>query len=378
METPETCDVLIVGGGIIGLSLAYELSQQKLKIAVLERARCGSEASSAGAGILAPQAEMDAMNPLTRLCVESRELYSDFVAELADRSRRPIEYRQTGLLYLALSDQANERLQERFNWQKEAGFTVERLDPKEVLELEPFVNPELRSALYFSRESVINNVEVMEALEVVVRASGVQVLTECEVSSVESQPEGDLLVCSVQGEWKTDRVVIAAGCWSGQIRSPLSYSVPVRPVRGQIVETRTESEAIRHVIYSDHSYLVPRQDHTVLLGSTTEWVGYSKGSTLEGVRRVIENSLRMVPSLDNCPVIRCRAGLRPHCEDGLPVIGATQTKGLYFASGHFRNGLLLAPITARLMAKLLIDGETNELLGPFSPERFSTACQKEA
>lgn len=367
----HSADVVIIGGGVIGLSLAYRLALQKVTVTVLERGQTGQEASAAGAGILAPQAEMEDMSPLTELCLASRSLYPEFVQELTARTGVDPEYSKSGLLHVSFTEEEEKELDGKQRWQSKLGLRVEKLSAVEVLKLEDWLSHQIRCALLFPEEAYLDNVKLAEALRIACVQLQVCLVTGCQASSLRSEGRRITGILTNLGTWHTSKVVIAAGSWSGMIGASLPYVVPIQPVRGQMVAIKGPAPIFKHVIYSPAGYLVPRRDGRLLLGSTVEWVGYDKNVTLEGLCSIVSAALTLSPRIKSYPVVNTWAGLRPHSEDGAPVMGMTEIEGLYYATGHFRNGILLAPITAKLMTELVLTGTSSELLEPFSPTRFN-------
>jgi len=366
-------DVVIVGGGIIGLSLAYQLALQKLSVTVLERGQIGQEASTAGAGILSPQAEMEEMSPLTELCLASRSLYGDFVQEMVSKTGIDIEFSQSGLLYVGFSAEEQEELERRYRWQREVDLPVQQLTPAEALEVEKNLSPEIVSALFFPQEAYVDNIKLMEALRMACVQMQVRLVTGCQGISVRADSRSVRGVDSSTGYWTTEKAVVAAGSWSGMVATPLTYQIPISPVRGQVIAVKSPMPLLRRAVYSDKGYLVPRSDGRIFLGTTVEWAGYDKSVTVEGVQHILAAGLEIFPGIKSFPLQNYWAGFRPHCEDGNPVLGATEIEGLFFATGHFRNGLLLAPITAKLLTDLILKGTSSKLLEFFSPCRFRKA-----
>jgi glycine oxidase len=363
-------DVVIVGGGIIGLSLAYQLALQKASVTVLERGQMGQEASTAGAGILTPQAEMEEMSPLTELCLASKGLYCSFVQEMVSKTGVEIEFSQTGLLYVGFSGEEHERLERRYRWQNELGLPVQQVTPTEALEVEKNLSPSIFSALFFPQEAYVDNIKLMEALRVACAQMRVRLVAGCPGVSVRADSQRVSGVETNSGLWAAKNVVIAAGSWSGLVATPLTYQIPIRPARGQMIAVNSPMPFLGRAVYSHRGYLVPRKDGRIFLGTTVEWAGYDKSVTVEGVQHILSAGVEILPAIKPFPVSSYWAGFRPHCEDGNPVLGATEVEGLFFATGHFRNGLLLAPITAKLLADLILKGASSKLLEVFSPSRF--------
>lgn len=369
----QTSDVAIAGGGVIGLSLAYELARQGLRVTILEKSEIGQESSWAGAGILAPQAEMEEAGSLAQLLLASRKIYPEFVKTVSSGSGVPVDFNICGLLLVALTAEHQRELQERKERQTSLGLPVQELSQREVLELEPALNSKMLSALYFASEGYVDNRQLIEALRVGCLQLGVRMVCGCQVTSVELKAGKAAGFQSNLGIWPAAHCVIAAGSWSGQVATGLPYPLPIKPARGQIVAVKMLAPAVKRVVYSPECYLVPRSDGRLLLGSTVEWVGYDRRVTLEGIQQITTAALAVSPAIRSSSFLSCWAGLRPFCEGGSPVLGTTEIEGLHVATGHFRNGLLLAPITARLMSELILTGNSPKLLESFTPLRFRQA-----
>jgi glycine oxidase len=313
---------------------------------------------------------MEEMSPLTELCLASKVLYESFVQEMASKAGIDIEFSQTGLLYVGFSEEEQQDLEKRYRWQKELGLPVEQLTTGGALEVEENLSPDIFSALFFPQEAYVDNIKLMEALRIVCTQMRVRLVTGCQGISVKADGQGVQGVESNSGFWKTRKTVIAAGSWSGMVATPLNYRIPISPVRGQVIAVKSSLPFLRRTVYSYKGYLVPRSDGRIFLGTTAEWAGYDKSVTVEGVQQILSATLKIFPGIKSFPLQSYWAGFRPHCEDGNPVLGATEIEGLFFATGHFRNGLLLAPITAKLLTDLVLNGTTSKLLEGFSPLRF--------
>jgi glycine oxidase len=376
-RTLEQVDVVVIGGGVIGCATAWRLAQAGVRTIVVERGELGSEASTAAAGLLSPLAEAERADDFFRLCVASRALYPDFALELRETTGVDVEYRTEGTLYLSLSDDDDEELERRLAWQRASlpgGSRIERLRLNDVLALEPLVSKKTRWALKFPDDNQIDNRRLMLALPAAARAAGVRFMTHTEVRSVSVEQNRVTGVMTTFGELKAPRVILAAGSWSSLITAGDGRSLPgldVVPVRGQMVALEMPNPAVQHVIYSSGAYIVPRLSGYLIAGSTLERVGYDKRLTGGGLASVIERTVRMMPALSDAAIAESWAGLRPCTPDELPILGFDpQIEGLIYATGHYRNGILLAPITAQVIAELTIKGETSTDLAPFSIARF--------
>lgn len=373
----ETADVVVVGGGVIGLSIARALALRGVAdITLIERARLGAEASSAAAGILGPQAEANQADDFFQLSCQSRDLYPSFSAALKEESGIDIELDQTGTLYLAFTERDETEIVRRYEWQSRAGYEVERLTSAEARLFEPCISTKVRSALRFPHDMQVENRRLVAALASANEQLGVRLVTHCDVRSLKTEQGRIVAVETSLGSIAAPTVIIAAGAWSSFISDSDILTAPVRiePVRGQMLCFETNPRLARHVIYSPRGYLVPRQDGRLLAGATSEHAGFDKQVTAAGVRALTEQSIEMVPSLSNLPLIDSWAGLRPQATDDRPVLGkCPEVEGLIYATGHYRNGILLAPITGELIANSVVSGRTSPIMDSFTPERFRLA-----
>jgi len=372
----QTADVVIIGGGVIGLSIARALALRGAgEICLIERAGIGHEASFAAAGMLAPQAEANARDDFFTLACRSRDLYANFAESLRAETGIDIELDTTGTLYLALSYHDLVEIEKRFAWQSAAGLDVEKLTPPQVCELEPNVNQNVLGALRFPLDVQVENRRLLSALTNSVAKLGVEIITETSVESVKSESDRVRGVQTSRGFIACGKVIVAAGTWSGFISvGQTSASKPVlkiEPVRGQMISLDARPQLTRHVIYSPRGYIVPRQDGRLLAGSTSEYAGFAKHVTAGGISAILVNAQEISPAVSNLPIVDTWAGLRPRAPDNLPVLGpCDEIGGLFYATGHYRNGILLAPVTGELIAEAVVDGVVSPLLGPFSPNRF--------
>ena len=373
----ETADVVVIGGGVIGLAIARSLALRGVPgVMLIERARLGAEASSAAAGILGPQAEANQADDFFQLACQSRDLYPAFSAALKEESGIDIELDQTGTLYLAFTGRDEAEIAHRYEWQSRAGHEVERLTSAEARMFEPCISAETGSALRFPRDMQVENRRLVAALASANEQLGVRLVTGCDVRSLKTERGRIVAVETSLGDIATPTVIIAAGAWSSFISIPDILPPPVRiePVRGQMLCFETNPRLVRHVIYSPRGYLVPRSDGRLLAGATSEHAGFDKQITAAGVRALTEQSMEMVPGLSKLPMIDSWAGLRPHAADNWPVLGkCAEVEGLIYATGHYRNGILLAPITGELIADTVVGGVTPALIAPFAPNRFRLA-----
>jgi glycine oxidase len=375
---------IVVGGGAIGCASALALAKRGAKVILLERTAIGAEASSAAAGILGGQLEAHADGPMTRLCLASRERFPVWVRDLTRETGVDIGYHASGAMKIAMSRAALEGLVAMSAWQREAGLRVEVLDAKAARALEPSLG-DVAGAVRFPDDGLIDPPRLLAALRVACERAGVDVRVGHVVRRV--RLEGDaskplaergraLGVALEHGETlDADRVVIAAGSWSSLIENVALVDDAVRPARGQVLELVMPRAPFSNVL-DGPSYMSPRADGRVLVGSTVELVGYDRGVTAGAARDLLEGALAMVPSLASAKLNRSWAGLRPWTKDELPLIGDSPIPGLVIATGHFRNGVLLSPITGAIVAALCF-GDASPVpsidLGAFDPARFLRA-----
>lgn len=357
-------DVLIVGGGAIGLSVARELHRLGLRrIAVLERGQIGREASLAAAGMLAPNGENEQIDDFYRFCDGSRKMYPEFAGELLAETGIDIQLDQTGALFAAFTEEDSEDLAVRFSRQTAAGIPVEALSHPETLKAEPSLSKNVRSSLYFPNDWQVENQRLLLALTRYANKHDIALIEETEVDSVVLEGTAVHGVTTSNGQLSAGSTVLAAGAWTSQIAiNNAQVPFSVKPIRGQIISFAPRERLFRHVIYSHRGYLVPRADGRVLIGATEEDVGFDHRATHEAEVQLINAANEFAPILGGLPIAETWTGFRPFAEGGHPIIGEVPGyKGLYAATGHYRNGILLTPITARMLAQKIV-GSSDESL----------------
>jgi glycine oxidase len=355
----KTWDVIIIGGGIIGLSLAIELRRQGASVLVVERGVPGREASYAAGGMLV-DCSTETLAPLQELATASARMYPQFVHELEVESGHRVDLRDQGSIVFPSPEQA----------EKQTGFAVADLQkalPAPLPDLEPAIAESNRPAFYLQERSVDPRDLVFAALAAAKRLgvdlSSGEVVREVRLS--DGRVNG---VVTQKTSFLSSNVVNCAGAWSGQIGP---YAFPTRPVKGQMLYLLPPNRGLlAHVIRSPQVYLIPRTDGRILVGTTVEEVGFDKRTEVATIQRLHRAAVELIPGLQNAKILEDWAGLRPGTPDALPILGATTTLGYYVATGHFRDGILLAPGTARVMAQV-INGQNPEYnLDAFSPARF--------
>ena len=372
-EVPRSADVVVIGGGVIGLTVARALAQRGVRdVCLIERTALGTEASFAAGGILAPQAEADGRDEFFELACRSRDLYFDFAAALFEETGVDVELDTTGTIYVAPTDGDFEEIEQRYEWQSKAGLAVEKLTAREAREIEPCVAETLRGALLFPRDVQVENRRLLNALMNSVSKLDLKVATDTTVEAVKIERSQIKGVQTSRGFVSCQKVVVAAGTWSSMIEH--AHTPKIEPVRGQMICFDAKPQLTRHVIYSPRGYLVPRRDGRLLAGSTSENAGFTKQVTAGGVSSILAHASEISPQIENLPIVDTWAGLRPRAADGLPVLGpCDEIDGLVYATGHYRNGILLAPVTGELIADAVVNGHISPLLTAFSPNRFKLA-----
>jgi glycine oxidase len=370
-------DCLLIGGGVVGLSLAFELAGHGLRVRLLERGRPGREASWAGAGLLPPAVRRADDPPLEQLAGLSHELHPRWAAELRELTGIDTGYRRTGAVYLARTTAASEELKRQFAWWKSRGLRAEMLSSRTLHELEPDLDVEDPTAVPFAaclmpEESQLRNPRHLKALETACALRGVEISAGMAVEEFEIDGDRVRGVVTCQGVLTAESVCITAGSWSGTLarRLGLAHEAPIEPVRGQMVLLTTPVPVLRHIINEGPRYLVPRGDGRVLVGSTVEQAGFDCRTTAAGISGLLEFAVALAPGLGNATVEQSWAGLRPATADGLPYLGRMPgLENLFVAAGHFRSGLQLSPATAVVMGQLIRGLSPEISLAPFRIDR---------
>lgn len=367
-------NVLIIGGGVIGLAIARELHKKGVKrITLLEKSGVGQESSWAAAGMLGPQAEANVGGPFFDMTVESRASYPVFAAELLDETGVDIEMDRSGTLYLAFTDEDITELHERFRWQRNAGLAIEHLSAADARKAEPFISPDVRGALFFPDDWQVENRKLLAALKRYAELNSIEIRENTQVERLIVE-DGKITGAETEtGKFLADKTVLATGAWTSLIKLGIAdLPVKVEPVRGQMVAFQTAKRVFQRVIYSRRGYLVPRTDGRILAGSTSEKMGFDKSVTESAAAHLRGIALEIAPSMAGLPVADQWAGLRPFAVDGLPILGEIGgADGLFIATAHYRNGILLAPLTARIAADRLVGGTDSKYFTDFGPDRFS-------
>jgi len=363
-------DVIIVGGGVIGLSIARALAAGGRNVLLLDRGNPRDAASWAAAGMLSAQSESEAPGPLFELCLASARLYPSWVRELHEESGVDPEYADSGLLFLASSEEALCRLQRMAEWQRAAGLQVERLTPAEVASLEPQLTLPIVGALHMPEDCHVTPRRLLEALTGACAVKRVDIRTGIRVLEIIRE---DTKACGIRTATESFRaplIVIASGVRSAEL-SGLSPALPVSPRKGQILSLVSNPPAFTRMIRWDHAYMVPRRSGELVVGATNEDAGFDRSITPAGVGSLLERAQQLSAHVGALPINEMWTGLRPATPDGLPVLGKASIEGLIYATGHYRNGILLAPVTAAAVAALAENRSFPTPLDAFAPLRFA-------
>lgn len=365
----KTTNILILGGGVIGLSLAYHLAKRHVSVTVLDAGEAG-QASSAAAGMLAPLAEAHAPGPFLTLALDSLRRWLDFAAKLCEDSGQKLDICGPGMLRVARTEAEEAALCRALAWQSSLGLPLHRLTGSEVHCLEPAAAADIQAAIYSPAERYIEPRRLLSALVAACRRQGVQIAA-AKPLAVEIRGDQAIAVATSEGRYAFGTLVIAGGAWSRIPGQCFDIDLPVTPLRGQIMALGPQSPAaISHTLYTHGAYLVPRADGRIVAGATEEWAGFAAETTDAGIAGLRADAARLVPALADWPLHSAWAGLRPISADGLPLLGrAPGWENVHLVTGHGRNGILLTPITGQIMADHLLNDAP--IPAAFDPARFS-------
>lgn len=359
-------DVTIVGGGVMGCAAAFELARRGIRALVLERSVPGAEASSAAAGMLGAQVESRAPGPFVDLCVASRERFSSWAARLRESSGIDVEHRVCGITSAAFDRAELDEMEEHAAWQREAGLRAIPLRASDVRGIEPEIAADVIGGISFPDDARVDPPRLLKALRISAERSGVEFRTGSVVRKVAGDAARCRGVVLESGETiESEHVVLAAGSWSTLVGGTALAADAIRPARGQIVELLLPVPAQRGIVVGSRCYVSPRDDGRVLIGSTLEFVGFERGVTAGAVRDLLTAATRMLPRLEAADLGRAWSSFRPFTANEMPFIGPSSIERLWLATGHYRNGILLSPITAEIIGAL-IAGESP----PIDPSPF--------
>jgi len=370
MPSAQNFDVAIAGAGLIGSSIAFELAHAGLRIAAFDRQQPGQESSWAGAGILSPAPENSGMIASVPLGKASMAAYPGYIAAIEETSGRSCGYRPNGtiepLFRRQLQADVREELSTIVAFHHGVGLRAEPLRADDARQLEPALSDDIEAAVLRPDEASVDSRALTAAVIEAAKHSGVQFFPGRSVAAIWREGHrclGLVLANEGAGEEKiaASHTVIAAGCYSSKIAGVTPYA-PVQPAKGQMLALRARDVRIEHVLWSDKAYLVPRNDGRILAGASVEYVGFDKTTTAGAVEKILAAAIELAPALASAAIEEIWAGLRPDSPDHLPILGTTDIDNLLIATGHFRSGILLAPITAQLLRRW-ITGDSPHLTG---------------
>ena len=384
----KSYDVIIAGGGIIGASIAFDLAQHGLSVILLDRQEPGLEASWAAAGMLSLAPDAPDAAPLVPFAKESHKLYPQFVSALENALGESIEFHQCGALEVYFGTRCEVERDARIAELRSLGITAEPKSVSEANRAEPLLNAAAQDAVWIPDEAYVDPRALTQATLRAAKKSGAEIRAGSEVISIfieHNRCEGVMAADSnVMNAGRIEmragekiyskRIIVAAGSFTGNIGWMESYA-PTHPVRGQMVAMKCTASALRCILRSENGYVVPRKDGRIVAGSTLENAGFEKRVTPGGIGKILRAAIELVPALENAAITETWSGLRPGTPDHLPIIGPTDIEGLFIATGHYRNGILLAPATARCISEWVREGKSSIDVEKFSPMRFATAAR---
>jgi glycine oxidase len=367
----QPSDVIVIGAGIIGCAVAYELARRGASVELVDGRPVGMGATQASAGILAPYKEAPEDHPLSDFTDRSLSLYDDFVTRVRSDSGHPVTYVRTGTLDVAADEAAMVDLCTAAARLARRGVEAVLVDGRAVRTEEPHLSQAVLGGLLIPAHGFVSAAQLTHATAAAARRHGMRLAEQRRVTRIARSGEG-MLVETERGTLTAGSVVLAAGSWSGSIAiDGVAAPVPVIPVRGQLVSLAWSGPQLRRVVWSPRCYLVPWDEGTVLVGATVEQVGFDERTTVAGVRDLLDAACALTPHAASAGFGGARAGLRPGTADDLPIVGTSSVlPRLMYATGHYRNGVLLAPLTAQLVADAMLEGRIDPALDSLSPSRF--------
>ena len=374
-DSERSYDAIVVGAGVIGLACAWRVAARGARVAVIDRVAPAGGTTRVAAGMLAPIGELRfGEDELLRMTLASAERYPDFVAELERLTDADTGYRRCGALHVALDRDEAAELRRQHDLQRSRGMAAEWLGPRQCRRLEPGLAPSFHGGVHVPSEAAVDPRALASALAAALTACGGELRSGAEVERLLLDGERVRGVRTADGaEHLAPAVVVATGCWSGSAAwLPEEARPPVRPVKGQILELRgpAEQPVSERIVASERVYAVPRPDGRLIVGATVEERGFETTVTAGGVHELLREAYRLLPDIAELELVEATAGLRPGTPDNLPVVGPGALDGLLVATGHFRNGILLAPLTATAVAAMLAGDSPDRQLAAADPGRF--------
>ena len=369
--------VAVIGAGVVGLGIAWRLAG-RAEVTVFDRGNAGAGASHAAAGMLAACCEAEpGEEDLVALGRDSQARWPDFADELLRASGIDVELRREGTLVLALTADDQATLAHGLEFQQKLGLPLEWLSAAATRVKEPHLAGKIAGAVFSPQDHQVDNRKLVQALRIAAEIAGAKIHEQRAVSEISVQGgRANGVVLADRTHAAADIVVLAAGAWSRGIAGlPPDRRPPVRPVKGQMLALRMDAAAplLNHVLWAPGAYLVPRRDGRLIIGGTVEEKGFDETTTAGGMLTLLEAAWRAIPAIEELPIDEIWVGHRPGSRDDAPILGRAPLENLFYATGHYRNGILLAPVTADAMARLILDGVVEPPIRPFGLERFLPA-----
>tara|TARA_Y100000310_G_scaffold38326_1_gene35937 strand:- start:10124 stop:11236 length:1113 start_codon:yes stop_codon:yes gene_type:complete len=366
--------VIVIGAGIIGLSVSFYLKKHDFDVTVIDKNKAGMEASYAAAGMLAAQSEFDFYEDFMDFCIQSRDMYAGFCREIENASGIDVEFRKCGMIRPALTEEHEKHLKNNYEWQKKKGFEIEFLSGNELRKLEPSLSENILSGLHTKNDAQVNNRKLMEALIAANKKLNNKIIENCIIKNYIIKNNNVMGIETNNETFNADIVINTAGAWSSLISQNLIPNFEVKPIHGQMVSLQADKKILDKVIFASilgkGGYIVPRKNNEIILGSTMEDIGFEKRITEEGISGILEKAYEIIPQLKNLKIKEKWSGFRPFASDQLPIIGKTSIENLIIATAHGRNGILLPPITAKAVTELVLNDKIIPEIKDFGVERF--------
>lgn len=374
MKHQKTTPIAIIGGGIIGLAIAFELACRDQQVTLLEKGLCGGQATGAAAGMLAPYSEIEEdPDDFFTMAHESLQMFPDWQNKVKEVSGLDFEYNRSGSLHVIFHDADELSLQTRMHWQRAWGVQAEIMKGEALFEAEPHLTKQAVAALFSPAEHHVYAPDYVLALQQACIRLGVTIIQETGVVTLhEARADGVRLATEHKGEYTADQCVIAGGAWSTFFEDQVGVPLPVFPIRGQICAYTKEDEALQHIVFSSQGYMLEKANGSIVCGASEDLAGYDTSVTEKGIDRLIRWSSRVLPFLHDRQPFHRWAGLRPATQDGYPLLGRLEhLPSVILSCGHYRNGILLSPVNAKLIADVVEGLPASINMSLFQPQRFA-------
>ncbi|MCE7794116.1 glycine oxidase ThiO [Salipaludibacillus sp. CUR1] len=366
--------ILILGGGVIGLATAFSLSRRNYDVTVLEKNQCGGQASGAAAGMLAPFSEIsEDPDPFFLFCLDSLRMFKKWQQDVKETSGMDFEYTESGSIHAVYHESDTLPLESRIAWQKKFGSQAEIIEGAQLTSLEPNLSDEVIAGIYSDEESHVFAPDYVKALKAACEKNGVSIVDNLKKVRIKKWASAPVLEAESGRTFTGDTLVVCSGAWSGELEAVFNIRIPVYPIRGQICAYDRGAETVNHIITTSQGYLVPKSNGTLINGASEDIAGFNTEVTDKGISRLVNWNSRILPFLKEKSPFHTWAGLRPATQDGFPLIGPLKDHPhIIFAAGHYRNGILLSPVTGEAVADYISGKQIDDhYRTAFQPERFT-------